>query len=180
MIQKIRLDQRHGVMHARMAGAKAATGHILVFLDSHVEVNHNWLPPILELVTEDYRTCACPIIDIIDPNTFAYKPNKVVREAFDWEFNNRYLPLTEISAQKPSDPFSSPIMTDGVFAMSAKYFSEIGGYDKGFDLWGGERFELSFKVWQCGGRIVIIPCSRVGQIRKIEPYKNPSYIAQVN
>ena len=42
--------------------------------------------------------------------------------------------------------FRSPTHAGGLFAMDRKYFMELGGYDPGLQIWGGENFELSFKV----------------------------------
>jgi polypeptide N-acetylgalactosaminyltransferase len=46
-VKILRLPERKGLIVTRMEGAKIATGQILVFLDSHQEVNLNWLPPLL-------------------------------------------------------------------------------------------------------------------------------------
>lgn len=46
----MRLKERSGLIKSRMIAAMAAKSEVLVFLDSHCEVYHNWLPPMLGIV----------------------------------------------------------------------------------------------------------------------------------
>lgn len=47
--------KREGLIRARQIGAQHATADIMVFLDAHSEPNYNWLPPLIEPITLDYR-----------------------------------------------------------------------------------------------------------------------------
>ncbi|XP_041824509.1 polypeptide N-acetylgalactosaminyltransferase 11 [Melanotaenia boesemani] len=176
-VKLVRNQKREGLIRGRMIGASHATGEVLVFLDSHCEVNQAWLQPLLAPIQKDHHTVVCPVIDIISADTLAYSPSPIVRGGFNWGLHFKWdpVPPSELNGSDGvSGPIRSPTMAGGLFAMNRKYFNELGQYDAGMDIWGGENLEISFRIWMCGGQLLIIPCSRVGHIfRKRRPYGSP-------
>lgn len=176
-VKLVRNEKREGLIRGRMIGASHATGKVLVFLDSHCEVNEVWLQPLLVPIQESHKTVVCPVIDIISADTLTYSSSPVVRGGFNWGLHFKWdlVPSSELEGPEgAAAPIKSPTMAGGLFAMDREYFNELGQYDSGMDIWGGENLEISFRIWMCGGKLLIIPCSRVGHIfRKRRPYGSP-------
>ncbi|CAG2178998.1 unnamed protein product, partial [Oppiella nova] len=174
-VRVIRLAKREGLIRARLIGARRARGEVIVFLDSHCEVTVGWLEPMMARIHEDRRNVVCPVIDVISDKTleyFAGNPYYFQVGGFTWSGHFTWIDIPEDAAKKaPTRAVVSPTMAGGLFAINREYFFEIGSYDESMEIWGGENLELSFRVWQCGGRLEIHPCSHVGHIfRDYHPY----------
>lgn len=179
-VKLVRHGAREGLIRARLTGAREATAPILTFLDSHIEVNEGWLPPLLERVTADPTVAACPIITVIGQEFLEHQTSidhlNTAYGVFDWALTFRWAysrtnPPIGPKRTDLADPIKSPTMAGGLFTIDREWFWKSGSYDDEMEGWGGENLEMSFRLWQCGGSIEIVPCSIVGHIfRK----KNPS------
>lgn len=131
----------------------------------------NYLEPLLARIKENPTTVVCPIIDIINEQTFAYSKSFDLHwGAINWNLhfrwfamgekqyqenretnlkyliknlNNRFVHLTGLTNQNNVSPFKTPIMAGGLFSISRKYFYELGAYDSDLEIWG----RLLEKIW---------------------------------
>ncbi|XP_038221587.1 uncharacterized protein LOC119839386 isoform X2 [Zerene cesonia] len=179
LIKILRLPDRQGLMRARMRGARTARGDVLVFLDAHCEAAADWLRPLLQRVAHKRDAVLTPLIDVIDQTTFqleAAEQFQVGGFTFMGHFTWIDVPEWE-KKRRGSDiaPTWSPTMAGGLFAINRQYYWELGAYDEQMAGWGGENLEMSFRIWQCGGTLETIPCSRVGHVfRSFHPYGLPA------
>lgn len=137
-------------------------------MEAHCIVNRDWLQPLLERVRLNPHVLAMPSLDIIPVHNFhQYYSGTSAHWRFEWNLN---LVNTNPGGVRgdSSEPRPSPGTSGGIFAMRKDWFHHLGLFDTGMLEWGGDHVELSMKVWRCGGRIEIVPCSRVGHL-----FRNP-------
>lgn len=200
-IKYIRNERRLGCAGSRLTAIKAATGEVIVVLDSHVEMySSTWAQHLLLPILENPRTLAMQTLDIIDDRPghsrnqgTAVQNYGFVSERFMFSYVPDRFADTPGSKETPSrrEPFETPFAPGSLFAIRREEFWRLGGYDQGLLVWGGENIELVMKVWRCGyddptkpaGRVVVVPCSRVGHVYRVHiketgrwPPRIPEYI----
>ncbi|TKC48278.1 hypothetical protein EI555_012355 [Monodon monoceros] len=143
-VKCLRNDRREGLIRSRVRGADAAAAAVLTFLDSHCEVNTEWLQPMLQRVKEDHTRVVSPIIDVISLDNFAYLAASAdLRGGFDWSLHFKWeqIPLEQkIARTDPTKPIRTPVIAGGIFVIDKSWFNHLGKYDAQMDIWGGENF----------------------------------------
>jgi len=176
-VKVMALQQRQGLIRAKQWGVDEAKGPVIMFLEAHCIVNKDWLQPLLQRVKANPRVLAMPSLDVIPPREWhRYKKAAPGHWRYEWNCNVIY---TNPGHLKDMDyqPHPSPGTSGGIFAIRKDWFQDMELFDPGLEEWGGDHFEISMKVWRCGGRIETVPCARVGHLFR-EPTLRP-YDVQV-
>uniref|UniRef100_A0A8C7QPE8 Polypeptide N-acetylgalactosaminyltransferase n=1 Tax=Oncorhynchus mykiss TaxID=8022 RepID=A0A8C7QPE8_ONCMY len=174
-IKVVRHDKQEGLIRSRVSGWRAASAPVVALFDAHVEFNIGWAEPILLRIKEDRTRIVSPSFDNIKYDTFEIEEYPLSAQGFDWELWCRYLnpPKAWWTQYNHTAPIRSPAII-GCFVVDRKYFEEIGLLDEGMEVYGGENVELGIRVsgvWQCGGSVEVLPCSRIAHIERAhKPY----------
>ncbi|XP_043081314.1 polypeptide N-acetylgalactosaminyltransferase 6-like [Puntigrus tetrazona] len=190
-VRVLRQRERKGLISARLMGAREAGGEVLAFLlallrlsrfvvnlclldncQINSECFYGWLEPLLARLVQEPTTVVSPSIAVINKNNLQFvKPVVSARTHsrgnFDWILSFGWETIPEEERVKRKDetyPVRTPTIAGGLFAIYKQFFEHVGTYDDKMEFWGAENIEMSFRVWLCGGRLEIIPCSVVGHI----------------
>lgn len=147
-VRILRSPVRHGLIEARMFGVGNAKGPIILFLDSHVEVMYGFLEPVLDRFVYERKLLVSMWHLTLDKNNlefdFWHNPEPVNFGGFRWNLDFAFLNIKEYEGVNPTpmyDPKPVPTVFGSMHAIRKDYFIEIGQYDSGFDIWGGEDVE---------------------------------------
>ena len=118
-VKLMRLAKREGLIRARLAGARAATGDVILYLDSHCECNTGWLEPLLARIKENPLAFVVPIIDVIDDKTLEYyhgNGNYFQVGGFTWSGHFTWIDISQSELARRGSPIGatrSPTMAGG-------------------------------------------------------------------
>jgi len=134
-----------GSANARNLGASHAAGDILIFSDAHVVVEKDWLDKMAVPMRH-------PVIDVLVPGIADY--HNPVNAGFGQTWDNR-LEIRWLKA--PPGVCPVPLAPGGLLAIKKEAFSCVGGFERGFKIWGYEDVELSLKCWLFGFGVYTTP-----------------------
>lgn len=171
-IKIVRHSKQEGLIRSRVSGWRAATAPVVALFDAHVEFSVGWAEPVLSRIQENRKVIISPSFDNIKYDNFEIEEYPLSAQGFDWELWCRYLnpPKSWWKMENATAPIRSPALI-GCFIVDRLYFEEIGLLDEGMEVYGGENVELGVRVWQCGGSVEVLPCSRIAHIERAhKPY----------
>ncbi|XP_025717428.1 polypeptide N-acetylgalactosaminyltransferase 9 [Callorhinus ursinus] len=184
LVKIVRNNRREGLIRARLQGWKVATAPVVGFFDAHVEFGVGWAEPALSRIQEDRRRIVLPAIDNIKYDTFEVQQYASAAHGYNWGLWCMYIipPQDWLDRGDEAAPIRTPAMIGCSFVVDREYFGDIGLLDPGMEVYGGENIELGMRVWQCGGSMEVLPCSRVAHIERTKkPYNNDiDYYAKRN
>ncbi|XP_034528755.1 polypeptide N-acetylgalactosaminyltransferase 9 isoform X1 [Ailuropoda melanoleuca] len=184
LVKIVRNHRREGLIRARLQGWKVATAPVVGFFDAHVEFGMGWAEPALSRIQEDRRRIVLPAIDNIKYDTFEVQQYASAAHGYNWGLWCMYIipPQDWLDRGDEAAPIRTPAMIGCSFVVDREYFGDIGLLDPGMEVYGGENIELGMRVWQCGGSMEVLPCSRVAHIERTKkPYNNDiDYYAKRN
>ena len=173
-VEKLKLVQNPsplGLMLARQKGIEATTAEYFVVMDGHMEVAPGWLEPLIARLQDVPKALLCSHVGGVDQDTFAFHVGHVFDGMFPFfdtlTLGQMWAPFSSsIKAARNGSVAPMPMGTvQGMMAVMRKdFFLQLGGFDPGMRQWGSEQMELSIKVWMCGGRVELVPCSKVAHM----------------
>ncbi len=133
-----------GASQARNYGAENSRGEIFVFCDGHVLVEDYWLDRLVECLNGSRVGAVSPAIGATDRRgAVGYG------QTWNERLENKWLP------RRAGGAYAVPLIPGGCMAVRKEAFEHVGGFDRGFKVWGHEDEEISLKLWLFGYKVYV-------------------------
>lgn len=156
-------EVNHGYCGGNNRAAAQARGDILLFLNNDVRVEPDWLEPLRQAFRESVVDAAQPKIrSLLEPGKFEYagaSGGYLDRLAYPF-CRGRILQHVETDEGQYDDPVPILWASGAAMAVRAERFGALGGFDEAFEF-HMEEIDLCWRIWNRGGRIVVVPGSVV-------------------
>eukprot|EP00747_Dinoflagellata_sp_TGD_P169411 gnl/TRDRNA2_/TRDRNA2_198348_c0_seq1.p1 gnl/TRDRNA2_/TRDRNA2_198348_c0~~gnl/TRDRNA2_/TRDRNA2_198348_c0_seq1.p1 ORF type:complete len:556 (-),score=86.13 gnl/TRDRNA2_/TRDRNA2_198348_c0_seq1:323-1990(-) len=149
-----------GLIVTKMQASKLAKGAIIIFLEPHVLVGVDWMEPLLDRLEVEPKALVMPALDVLRDD-LSHQSAEYGHWRFEWNLNVVYTNPLGMRGQSSSEVYPSPGTSGGIYAIRKDWWDQLEFFDPELVRWGGDHVEATHKVWRCGGRIEIHPCSRV-------------------
>ncbi|KZE54633.1 glycosyl transferase family 2 [Brevibacillus parabrevis] len=148
-----------GAAAARNLGVDHAQGRFLIFCDAHLAFENFWIDRMLELILTKKADGVAPgIASMTEPHKIGYG------QKLDQKLGVVWYP-------KPQRPAPIAILPGGCFIVTREAFMKVGGFDRGFRVWGFEDIEFSIKMWLFGFTCFVHPSVKIRHLfRQTHPY----------
>lgn len=155
-VELIRHSTNQGRARARNSGIRAATGEVIVFLDSDMTVK----PDFLDWHLAHHRQSEDKVVighirfgPGIEDNRF-----------------NRYLDSRGVKRLRPDQEVPFNFFVTGNSSLRRNLLLQAGLFDEDFTAYGGEDLELGYRLHCCGARFAYAPraCSLHHHVRPFE------------
>ncbi len=148
-----------GAARARNVGAEHARGEFFIFCDAHLYFQDFWLDHLIGVLKSGLADAVSPgIASTHRPNLVGYGQTLNRTLGVQW--------LQNIAVPSPV-----AILPGGCLAIGRTTFFDVGGFDRGFQVWGFEDVELSIKLWLFGYTCYVLPSVKVLHLfRPSHPY----------
>jgi len=148
-----------GAAQARNLGAEHANGEYLIFCDAHLTFQDYWIEGLIGLIRSGLADAVSPgIAPTTQPHLVGY--GQTLNEKLEIKWN-----------RQQNRPFPCAILPGGCLAVVKAVFDDVGGFDRGFRVWGFEDIEFSIKLWLFGYRCYVQPAVKVLHLfRHAHPY----------
>ena len=153
--------QNKGFGKACWSGAQSAKHPVLIFLNSDVEVDRDFIDPLADCFDDDTVFAASPLIfnehgklsDVTISIPY-FRRGKIRYKSFSPQL------LLNHASSLPS-PWYTLFPSGGAFAVDRVRFLELEGFDDLFNPFYYEDTDLGFRSWRRGWKCIVVPESRV-------------------